>query len=338
MASFLDNSGDIILDAVLTDTGRKRLAEGNFKISRFALGDDEINYALYDKNHASGSAYYDLEILQTPVLESFTQTNASIQHGLLTMRPDLLYMPTLATNDKSRLSSKSAVSATGSIYYVAANAETFTEIVSSSAFADVRYALQANSVTTNVIFIESGMNTTELADTSTNRSAYIIGNSLDDRRFKTSVDNRFINGVYGPAAGSTFSNNTTTNTLVMSWGSAVAGGGARATYLNNYTTYNIRGVSNLIYKPSVGNSTDLSAISGPRGSITSMGFRVFNELTTLSTGVRSDLYTKYGLTDQTLLGHGKKYDYIDTIVYVAGSSTSALIQVPIRIIRYAGMT
>ncbi len=36
---FLDNSGDIILDAVLTDTGRMRLAkgDGSFKIVKFAL-------------------------------------------------------------------------------------------------------------------------------------------------------------------------------------------------------------------------------------------------------------------------------------------------------------
>jgi hypothetical protein len=39
---FLDNSGDIILDAVLTDTGRWRLSRGNFKVSKFGLGDDEI--------------------------------------------------------------------------------------------------------------------------------------------------------------------------------------------------------------------------------------------------------------------------------------------------------
>ena len=49
--AFLDNSGDIILDAVLTETGRKRMADGNFKISKFALGDDEINYTQYKKNH-----------------------------------------------------------------------------------------------------------------------------------------------------------------------------------------------------------------------------------------------------------------------------------------------
>ena len=64
--AFLDNSGDIILDAVLTDTGRFRLAkgDGSFKVVKFALGDDEINYGLYNKNHASGSAYYDLIIPQ----------------------------------------------------------------------------------------------------------------------------------------------------------------------------------------------------------------------------------------------------------------------------------
>ena len=55
--AFLDNSGDIILDAVLTDAGRHRLAkgDGSFKIVKFALGDDEINYELYDKNNSTRS-------------------------------------------------------------------------------------------------------------------------------------------------------------------------------------------------------------------------------------------------------------------------------------------
>lgn len=59
--AFLDNSGDIILDAVLTDTGRMRLAkgDGSFKITKFALGDDEINYKLYDYTNLSGSAYFE---------------------------------------------------------------------------------------------------------------------------------------------------------------------------------------------------------------------------------------------------------------------------------------
>lgn len=98
---FLDNSGDIILDAVLTDLGRKRLAEGNgrFKITKFALGDDEIDYGLYDKNHPSGSSYYDLNILQTPVLESFTNNMSSMKSRLLSYsRNDLIYLPVILTN------------------------------------------------------------------------------------------------------------------------------------------------------------------------------------------------------------------------------------------------
>jgi hypothetical protein len=99
--AFLDNSGDIILDAVLTDTGRLRLAQGDgsFKISKFALGDDEINYGLYNKTHASGSAYYDLEILQTPVLEAFTNNTSNLNTKLMSMsRTNILYMPTLKLN------------------------------------------------------------------------------------------------------------------------------------------------------------------------------------------------------------------------------------------------
>ena len=66
--AFLDNSGDIILDAVLTDAGRQRMARGDFKIVKFALGDEEVNYEIFNANHPSGSAFFDLSIMQTPVL------------------------------------------------------------------------------------------------------------------------------------------------------------------------------------------------------------------------------------------------------------------------------
>ena len=100
--AFLDNSGDIILDAVLTDTGRMRLArgDGTFKVQYFALGDDEIDYSLYNSSHASGSAYYDLDIMLSPVLESFTDNRASLKSKLMTInRRDLLYLPVLRLNE-----------------------------------------------------------------------------------------------------------------------------------------------------------------------------------------------------------------------------------------------
>lgn len=118
--AFLDNSGDIILDAVLTDTGRLRLAQGDgsFKISKFALGDDEINYELYNKDHASGSAYYDLEVLQTPVLEAFTNNTSTMKTKLVSIsRTNLLYMPTLKLNLNTKHTSAGAIQDGPSEFY-----------------------------------------------------------------------------------------------------------------------------------------------------------------------------------------------------------------------------
>ena len=98
---FQDNSGDIILDVVLTDEGRKRLAkaDGSFEIVKFACGDDEINYGLYNLN--TGSAYQDLEILQTPILEAFTNNASSMKSTLVSIpRTNILFMPIVRLNEK----------------------------------------------------------------------------------------------------------------------------------------------------------------------------------------------------------------------------------------------
>ena len=118
--AFLDNSGDIILDAVLTDTGRLRLAQGDgsFKISKFALGDDEINYGLYNNQHAQGSAFYDLEILQTPILEAFTNNTSNLNTKLISMsRTNVLFMPTLKLNKISSLQTAAAIQRHDSYMY-----------------------------------------------------------------------------------------------------------------------------------------------------------------------------------------------------------------------------
>ena len=94
--AFLDNSGDILLDAVLTDTGRKRMAEGTFRITKFALADDEIDYSLYNYNDSRGSAYYDLDILSSPVLEAFTDNAAGLKSKLVSYGDTSLeYLPVM---------------------------------------------------------------------------------------------------------------------------------------------------------------------------------------------------------------------------------------------------
>jgi len=100
--AFLDNSGDIILDAVLTDTGRQRLSkgDGSFRIAKFAFGDDEIDYGLFNGN--TGSAHQDLEILQTPVLEAFTNNDSLMKSTLLSLSDEnILYLPVIKLNELS---------------------------------------------------------------------------------------------------------------------------------------------------------------------------------------------------------------------------------------------
>lgn len=106
---FLDNSGDIILDAVLTDAGRERLArgDGSFKVVKFALGDDEINYQNY--NLTAPSTGKDLQILQTPILEAFTNNTSLMKSKLITItRSDLLYLPVIKINESLGVAKYSA--------------------------------------------------------------------------------------------------------------------------------------------------------------------------------------------------------------------------------------
>ena len=121
--AFLPNDGDIILDAVLTDEGRVLLAkgDGSFRIVKFALGDDEINYQLYDYNEST--AKKDLKILQTPILEAFTNNSATMKSKLMTLSiQNLLYLPIIMLNTVA--DSNSATYGTDGNFVVAVNSNT----------------------------------------------------------------------------------------------------------------------------------------------------------------------------------------------------------------------
>ena len=77
---FLDNTS-ITVDAILTKKGRELLAAGDdsFKITQFALADDEIDYNLWDTAHPNGSNYYGAVIENMPILEAFTDQNPYYQ-------------------------------------------------------------------------------------------------------------------------------------------------------------------------------------------------------------------------------------------------------------------
>tara|TARA_R110002074_G_scaffold18378_1_gene59662 strand:+ start:412 stop:1428 length:1017 start_codon:yes stop_codon:yes gene_type:complete len=335
--AFLDNSGDIILDAVLTDTGRRRMAKGNFRISKFAIGDDEIDYGLYNKEHPSGSAYYDLEILQTPVLEAFTQMNANINYGLTSYaRQDLLYIPTIELNQKTFNSRIVLKSTTKNVIYLADDTKTNTAgVVTSAAMATAGGSetniLKSSDTSGRFVLIETGINSTNLTSDSTNQSAYITSVGLADNSFLVRYDNRFIGSAIGPSPSSTFSNsNANGATLEVSLVSSQNTRKSRE--LSNYNETTVNASLSRVYALVDGSSTDTSinysAISGPRGVFTALNFNIVSNLP------QSD-YTKYGTTSNDLFADGTLFDFIDTTIYVQGVATNATIQLPIRIIKLA---
>ena len=324
--AFLPNNGDIILDAVLTETGRKRMANGNFRITKFALGDDEINYELYNKNHESGSAYYDLEILQTPVFEASTGANASINYGLLSVaNNNLLYMPVFARNE---LVPNSAMT-TSNLYYLAVNSNNTADALV-TAFGGIngggeRKVLRAGKANGTAIVLETGLQTGELAATRANKTNFITANNLQDNNFDVSVDTRFISVVMGPTAGTTFNNGGNSGESQVSIRLANSVPGRNDTNLTNHAIARISAVNNNVFKRLDDNKADTatSKILGPRAAMTALNFDV--PLLT------AEDYLRFGRTGQTIAGAAGKYRFIDTTVMVI-SNTGIIEQLPIRVI------
>ena len=92
------NNTIVTVDAILTTTGRQLLAQndGTFRITQFALADDEIDYTLYNPNNPSGSAYYGQAIENMPLLEAFAETTQTMKYKLVTLPRGTARLPILS--------------------------------------------------------------------------------------------------------------------------------------------------------------------------------------------------------------------------------------------------
>lgn len=91
------NNAVITVDAILTDRGRELLArgDGSFKITQFALSDDEIDYSLYDPTNPSGSAFFGVNIENMPLLEAMPKATQNLRYKLTTLPRGTAQMPVL---------------------------------------------------------------------------------------------------------------------------------------------------------------------------------------------------------------------------------------------------
>ena len=298
----LDNSGDILLDAVLTDVGRQRLARGDgfFQITKFSLSDDEINYSLYNSNHSSGSAYFDIEILQTPVLEAFSDNGASVKHKLISIpRQDLLYLPVLKLNELSGNTTRRTSGNSTGTFVVAVNEDTEDE------FDPDNGIMYGNTPSAGThVRIDQGLDTSEISP------SRLLDDSLIETRYILEIDNRL--------------------------GSIVSIDGrnqATPSYVDDdhIASYNFSLGSDLDFV-SENTAADVGkgqVIAGPRGTI--LQFKI---LASLDLNSSAFFFTKLGsIVSMTGKTGADTYDYIDTNVRVTGVKTGRSIDIPVRYIR-----
>ena len=101
---YLDNTTTTV-DAILTKKGRELLARGEneFKITKFSLSDDEIDYTLWDVTHPDGTNSYGAAIENMPLLEAFPDENQVMRYKLVTLPKDTAKLPIIEVPQSSIL-------------------------------------------------------------------------------------------------------------------------------------------------------------------------------------------------------------------------------------------
>ena len=91
------NNQVITIDAILTKKGRQLLArnDGSFRITQFAVADDEIDYTLYNPNHPSGSTFYGEALENMPLLEAFPNDTQIMKYKCATLPRGTAKLPVL---------------------------------------------------------------------------------------------------------------------------------------------------------------------------------------------------------------------------------------------------
>jgi hypothetical protein len=111
MGFLQQDTSNIILDAVLTDTGRRFLAknDGSFSIIKFAPGDDEVDYTLIEKfGRTVGKEKIEKN---TPVFEALTNGNYAQKNRMVSIsNPNLTKLPNLQLQGEGVDSTSNVVS------------------------------------------------------------------------------------------------------------------------------------------------------------------------------------------------------------------------------------
>ena len=177
------NNQVVTVDAILTKKGRQLLAQndGSFRITQFALGDDEIDYTLYNPLNNSGSAFYGKAIDNMPLLEAFADESQIMKYKLATLPRGTAVLPVLDLGYAGiTLKQGASLSITPQTLNYLGNASAFETSGYTATISDVR-----TMATFNGIGIQSEaaqtQNSTSTTTLGTNVSSTVIGSQINLR-------------------------------------------------------------------------------------------------------------------------------------------------------------
>ena len=173
----------LTIDAILTRKGREALAknDGSFRITQFALADDEIDYTLYNPSHPSGSAFYGEAIEGMPLLEAFPIETQIMKYKLSTLPRGTAKMPVLNLGYSSiSLQQGASLSISPQTLSYLGNNQTYETSGYSATISDVRLMNTYNGVGINTD-AANAQNASATVTLGTNVSKTVIGTQINLR-------------------------------------------------------------------------------------------------------------------------------------------------------------
>ena len=173
------NNQIVTVDAILTTKGRELLArtDGSFKITQFALADDEIDYTLFNPNNPSGSAFYGQAIEGMPLLEAFPIETQIMKYKLTTLPRGTAKLPIVNIGyTVISINQGASLSITPQTLNYLGGSNTFESSGYNFTIGDVRTMSVFNGVGVNTSDATSLNSTTTLG---TNVSKTVIGTTLN---------------------------------------------------------------------------------------------------------------------------------------------------------------
>ena len=187
------NNQIVTIDAILTKKGRELLARGNgsFNITQFALGDDEIDYTMYNPNHPSGSAYYGEAIENMPLLEAFPDETQTLKYKLATLPRGTAKMPIISLGLESVILKQTAATSI--------TPQTLNYLDNNSTTEPAGYTFTISDVRLMSSFLGTGINTQAAQALNTTNSTVTNGTNVSKTVIGTTLSLRAtgVNTLFG---------------------------------------------------------------------------------------------------------------------------------------------